>query len=61
MQYTEVLCIIEVLRNNDRPRKYWSNLKKKLEKEGSHLSEKIGHLKMKAPDGKFYKAEKLPK
>jgi len=30
----------------DRPRKYWNDLKSKLEKEGSQLSEKIGQLKM---------------
>lgn len=46
---------------NDRPRKYWSDLKKKLEKEGSQLSEKIGQLKMKAPDGKFYEGGKVAK
>jgi hypothetical protein len=37
----------------DRPRKYWSDLKKKLAAEGySEVSEKIGQLKMTAPDGK---------
>ena len=37
----------------DRPRKYWSDLKRKLLAEGSEVSEKIGHLKMVAPDGKM--------
>ena len=37
----------------DRPRKYWSDLKAKLKKEGSELSEKIGQLKMAAEDGKM--------
>ncbi len=36
-----------------RPRKYWSDLKAKLKKEGSELSEKIGQLKMAADDGKM--------
>jgi hypothetical protein len=45
--------VIEVLTQSDRPRKYWSDLKAKLQKEGSELSEKIGQLKMKAPDGKM--------
>ena len=36
----------------DRPRKYWNDLKTKLKKEGSELSEKIGQLKMVAADGK---------
>ena len=38
----------------DRPRKYWSDLKRKLLAEGSEVSEKIGHLKMKSADGKMY-------
>lgn len=38
----------------DRPRKYWSDLKAKLKKEGSRLSEKIGQLKMESSDGKLY-------
>lgn len=37
--------VIEVLAENQRPRKYWSDLKKKLLMEGySELSEKIGRL-----------------
>ena len=47
--------IIEALTGNERPRKYWNDLKKKLEKEGyAEVSEKIGQLKMKAADGKEY-------
>ncbi|MFK5042062.1 BRO family protein, partial [Glaesserella parasuis] len=45
--------VIEVLTENSRPRKYWSDLKTKLKKEGSELSEKIGQLKMLSPDGKM--------
>lgn len=45
--------MVEVLTDTDRPRKYWNDLKKKLKFEGSELSEKIGQLKMKAPDGKM--------
>ncbi|MCK9373702.1 MAG: Bro-N domain-containing protein [Sulfuricurvum sp.] len=55
--YISIIDVIEVLTNNERPRKYWSDLKKKLEKEGSQLSEKIGQLKMKSSDGKFYKTD----
>ncbi|MEQ1915781.1 MAG: Bro-N domain-containing protein [Gallionella sp.] len=47
-----VIDIIQALTGNERPRKYWSDLKKKLNQEGSEVSEKIGHLKMLAPDGK---------
>ena len=51
--YVSIIDVIEVLTNSDRPRKYWSDLKAKLKKEGSELSEKIGQLKMEAEDGKL--------
>jgi DNA-damage-inducible protein D len=45
--------IIEALTGNERSRKYWNDLKNKLIKEGySEVSEKIGQLKLQAPDGK---------
>jgi hypothetical protein len=44
--------VIAVLTDSDRPRKYWSDLKAKLNKEGSKLSENIGQLKMLADDRK---------
>lgn len=48
-----IIDVVEVLVGGDRPRKYWNDLKKKLAAEGySELSEKIGQLKMAAPDGK---------
>jgi hypothetical protein len=51
--YFSIIDVIEVLTNTERPRKYWSDLKAKLQKEGSELSEKIGQLKMQAEDGKM--------
>jgi len=51
--YFSIVDIIEVLTGTDRPRKYWADLKAKLKKEGSELSEKIGQLKMEAEDGKM--------
>ncbi|MFZ1720628.1 MAG: Bro-N domain-containing protein [Candidatus Moraniibacteriota bacterium] len=49
-----VVDVIEALTETDRPRKYWSDLKKKLTTEGyTEVSEKIGQLKMLAPDGKM--------
>jgi hypothetical protein len=51
--YFSITDIIEVLTGTDRPRKYWSDLKSKLRKEGSELSEKIGQLKMAAEDSKM--------
>jgi prophage antirepressor-like protein len=48
-----IIDVVEVLVGGDRPRKYWNDLKKKLAAEGySEVSEKIGQLKMTAPDGK---------
>jgi BRO family, N-terminal domain len=49
-----VTDIFQVLTGSERPRKYWSDLKKKLEQEGSQLSKKIGQLKMPSADGKSY-------
>jgi hypothetical protein len=49
-----VIDIIQALTGSERPRKYWSDLKKKLKQEGSQLSEKIGRLKMPSADGKWY-------
>lgn len=51
--YLSIIDVIEILTGTDRPRKYWSDLKRKLKMEGSELSEKIGQLKMPAPDGKM--------
>ena len=52
--YFSVVDAVEILSGSDRPRKYWADLKSKLKKEGSQLSEKIGQLKMLASDGKMY-------
>jgi len=51
--YISIVDVIEILTGTDRPRKYWNDLKAKLKKEGSELSEKIGQLKMAATDGKM--------
>ena len=51
--YISIIDVIEILTESDRPRKYWSDLKAKLKKEGSEVSAKIGQLKMKASDGKM--------
>jgi len=50
--YFSVVDVIRILAQNDRPRKYWDDLKRKLKQEGSEVSEKIGRLKMIAEDGK---------
>lgn len=49
-----VIDIIEAISASSRPRKYWSDLKKKLTDQGyDQLSEKIGQLKMESLDGKM--------
>ncbi len=55
--YFSVTDVIEVLTGTDRPRKYWSDLKAKLKKEGTELSEKIGQLKLQSSDGKLYNTD----
>lgn len=55
--FVSVIDVIEVLTGTDRPRKYWNDLKTKLKKEGSELSEKIGQLKIQSSDGKYYKTD----
>ena len=50
--YFSVVDIIEVLTESENPRRYWSDLKRKLSSEGSQVYEKIVHFKMTAPDGK---------
>ncbi len=51
--FISVIDVIEALTGTDRPRKYWNDLKTKLKKEGSELSDKIGQFKMAATDGKM--------
>jgi hypothetical protein len=51
--YFSVIDIIEILSESKNPRRYWSDLKIKLNKEGSQLYEKIVQLKMVAFDGKM--------
>lgn len=55
--YISVVDIVGVLSGSNRPRKYWSDLKKQLTEEGNELSEKIGQLKMKSTDGKYYNTD----
>lgn len=50
--YFSVVDVCEVLSGTDNPRRYWSDLKRKLTAEGSELYEKIVQLKMTATDGK---------
>lgn len=51
--FFSVVDIIQVLTDSPTPRRYWSDLKRKLQAEGSELYEKIVQLKLLAPDGKM--------
>jgi hypothetical protein len=55
--YFSITDVIEILTGTGRSRKYWNDLKRRLKKEGSELSEKIGQLKMQSADGKFYSTD----
>ncbi|MES1216770.1 MAG: Bro-N domain-containing protein [Bacteroidota bacterium] len=51
--YFSVIDVIEILTGSSVPKRYWSDLKIKLAKEGSEVYDKIVRLKMKAEDGKM--------
>ncbi len=51
--YISVVDIVGEVSGSDRPRKYWSDLKNNLIKDGFEVSGKIGQLKLKAQDGKY--------
>lgn len=51
--YFSVVDVVGALTNSNLPKRYWSDLKKRLTDEGSELYEKIVRLKLKAQDGKM--------
>ena len=51
--FFSIVDTIEILTESANSRRYWSDLKIKLEKEGSQLYENIVQLKMPATDGKM--------
>lgn len=56
--YFSVVDVVGVLTGTDNPRRYWSDLKRKLKKEGAvQLYEKIVQLKMLSSDGKRYNTD----
>ena len=53
--YFSVIDVIEILTESNNPRRYWSDLKIKLQKEGfTQLYEIIVQLKLESADGKKY-------
>jgi hypothetical protein len=57
--YISVIDIISSLTESTIPKRYWTDLKKKLINEGSELYEKIVQLKFMAADGKKYATDCL--
>lgn len=51
--YFSVVDVVEALTESDNPRRYLSDLKRKLRKEGSELYENIVQLQLPAADGKM--------
>ena len=52
--YFSIVDVVEILTDSNNPRRYWSDLKKKLKNEGSELYEEIVQLKLRGTDGKKY-------
>ncbi|OGY17598.1 MAG: hypothetical protein A2784_00625 [Candidatus Chisholmbacteria bacterium RIFCSPHIGHO2_01_FULL_48_12] len=50
--YFSVVDVVAALTGSTLPKRYWSDLKIKLQQEGSEAYEKIVRLKMVASDGK---------
>ena len=57
--YFSVIDVVEVLSGSQNPRRYWSDLKIKLVKEGSEVYDKIVQLKLQAADGKMRETDVL--
>ena len=57
--YFSIVDVIGALTESNIPRNYWSDLKRKIKREGSQLHEDIVQLKMKASDGKFRETDTL--
>lgn len=52
--YFSIVDTVSILTDSPNPRKYWSVLKNRLNKEGSELTSNCSQLKMQSVDGKFY-------
>lgn len=55
--YVSVVDVIEILTGTENPRRYWSDLKRKMKAEGSQLYENIVQLKLLSSDGKRYSTD----
>lgn len=55
--YFSIVDVIQVLTESTIPKRYWTDLKKKLKLEGSQLYDNLVQLKMQSSDGKYYKTD----
>lgn len=55
--YFSIVDVIQVLTESTIPKRYWTDLKKKLKIEGSQLYDNLVQLKLQSSDGKFYKTD----
>jgi DNA-damage-inducible protein D len=52
--YFSIIDVVRILTRSSIPKRYWSDLKSKLKKEGSEVYDKIVQLKFLVDDGKKY-------
>lgn len=55
--YFSIVDVVQILTESTIPKRYWTDLKKKLKIEGSQLYDNIVQLKLQSSDGKFYKTD----
>ena len=51
--YFSVVDVVGILTDSTEPKRYWSDLKRKISKESGETYENIVRLKLTAPDGKM--------
>ncbi len=52
--YFSIVDVVAALTDSSIPKRYWSDLKRKLKEEGFEMYDKIVQLKFQASDGKYY-------
>ena len=52
--YFSIVDVVSILSQSKDARNYWKVLKNRLKSEGSEVVTKCNHLKLQAPDGKYY-------
>lgn len=57
--YFSVVDVISALTDSNIPKRYWTDLKRRLVEEGSQLYDNIVRLKLKAQDGKLRETDTL--